>query len=186
VRARLVRSRPGTTRVTASPAQLALVEPEEIDVEALAAVYAVVFREPPYSEPDASDLRLRLPIHRERPGFRLVTASVDDEVVGFAYGYTGGANGRWVDKLAARIGAEIAARLLGGHLVLAELAVLPAARGRGLGKALVDAMLRDRTEPRVLLQTHDGDTPAMRLYERAGFQRLAALPPDVALIRDLP
>ena len=66
------------------------------------------------------------------------------------------------------------------------LAVLPTARERGIGTALLQAMLRDRAEPRVLLQTHDGDTPAMRLYERAGFRRLAALPPDVALIRDLP
>jgi GNAT superfamily N-acetyltransferase len=146
--------------VTASPARLAVVPAEAIDVEALAAVYEVVFREPPYSEPDASDLRLRLPIHRERPGFRLVTASVDDEVVGFTYGYTGSASGRWIERLAAQLDAATAERLLGGHLVLAE--------------------------PRVLLQTHDGDTPAMRLYERAGFRRLAALPPDVALIRDLP
>jgi ribosomal protein S18 acetylase RimI-like enzyme len=172
--------------VTASPARLAVVPAGAIDVEALAAVYEVVFREPPYSEPDASDLRLRLPIHRERPGFRLVTASVDDEVVGFTYGYTGSASGRWIERLAAQLDAATAERLLGGHLVLAELAVLPAARGRGTGAALLDAMLRDRAEPRVLLQTHDGDTPAMRLYERAGFRRLAALPPDVALIRDLP
>jgi ribosomal protein S18 acetylase RimI-like enzyme len=172
--------------VTASPARLAHVSAEAIDVEALASVYTVVFREPPYSEPDASDLRRRLPIHGERPGFRLVTASVDDQVVGFAYGYTGEGRGRWIERLAAQLGAETAGRLLGGHLVLAELAVLPSVRGRGIGAALLDAMLRDRAEPRVLLQTHDGDTPAMRLYERAGFRRLAAMPPDVALIRDLP
>ena len=172
--------------MTAAPVRIAIVAADAIDVEALAAVYTVVFREPPYSEPGASDLRRRLPIHRERPGFRLVTASVDDEVVGFAYGYTGEASGRWIERLAAELGPEAAGRLLGGHLVLAELAVLPAARGRGAGAALLDAMLRDRTEPRVLLQTHDGDSPAMRLYERAGFRRLAALPPDVALIRDLP
>ena len=172
--------------MSASAAHVALIAADAIDVEPLAAVYTVVFREPPYSEPAASDLRRRLPIHRERPGLRLVSACVDDELVGFAYGYTGSPSGRWIERLAVQLGPEAAGRLLGGHLVLAELAVLPAVRGRGTGTALLDAVLRDRSEPRVLLQTHDGDTPAMRLHERAGFRRLAPMPPDAVLIRDLP
>jgi ribosomal protein S18 acetylase RimI-like enzyme len=171
--------------MTSAPARLEVVAADALDVEALAAVYETVFTEPPYSEPDASDLRHRLPIHRERPGFRLVTAAVDGEVVGFAYEYTGARGGRWSDRLAAVLGDETADGVLGGHLVLAELAVVPAVRGRGIGAALLGAMLLERTEPRVLLQTHDGETPAMRLYRRAGFRRLAAMPPDAVLVRDL-
>ena len=171
--------------MTAPTPRIDLVGPEAVDATALAPVYTAVFREPPWSEPDASDLLHRLPIHRLRPGFRLALALEHGEVVGFAYAYTGEGTGGWVERLTAVLGTEAAGRLLGGHLVLAELAVLPAARGRGTGTALLDAMLRDREEPRVLLQTRDADTPAMRLYERAGFRRLAALPPDVALIKDL-
>jgi ribosomal protein S18 acetylase RimI-like enzyme len=166
--------------------RIAEVAGQDLDVEGLAEVYAAVFMEPPWSEPDAGDLRRRLPVHAERPGFRLVAATAPEGLVGFAYGYTGDAAGAWVDRLAARIGAEAAGRLVGGHLVLAELAVVPAARGRGTGRALLDAVLRDRPEPRVLLQTRDGATPAMRLYERAGFRRLATMPPDAVLVKELP
>lgn len=160
--------------------------PEAVDLDELAPVYAAAFAGPPYSEPDAADLFRRLPRHRERSGFVLAVARDDEHAVGFAYGYTGRRGEVWTDFVAGALGPERADAMLGGHLELVELAVLPEAQGRGIGGALLAAVLRGRGEPRALLQTHDADTPAMRLYRRAGFERLVvATHGDVVLVKEL-
>ena len=57
----------------------------------------------------------------------------------------------------------------------AELAVLPSARGRGIGRALVEELLRQSPDGRLRLWAH-GDTPAAeKLATSLGFQRLRVL-----------
>lgn len=157
-----------------------------VDLEALAPVYAVAFLEPPYSEPDDAGLRRRLPSHRRLPGFALATAQLDGQVVGFSYGLTARHDDWWAAALTDALGPHRADEVLADCFELVELAVAPAARGCGLGSALLRALLRDRSEQRALLATHDGPTAAMRLYEREGFSRLAPLPLGVAMTKELP
>jgi ribosomal protein S18 acetylase RimI-like enzyme len=156
-----------------------------VDLDVLAPVYAAAFAAPPYSEPDAADLLRRLPQHQDRQGFVLAAAREGERVVGFGYGFTGARGEIWTERVAAALGPERAGRLLGGHFELVELAVLPETQGRGIGAALLDGVLATRPEPRVLLQTHDGDTPAMRLYLRAGFERLVEVGFEVVLVKAL-
>jgi ribosomal protein S18 acetylase RimI-like enzyme len=55
---------------------------------------------------------------------------------------------------------------------LAELYVVPALRGRGLGRALLEAAMdvaRERGADRMDLGTSDDDIAARALYERLGF-----------------
>jgi ribosomal protein S18 acetylase RimI-like enzyme len=157
-----------------------------VDLDALAPVYAAAFAAPPYREPDAGDLLRRLPQHRERRRFTLATASDGDRVVGFGYGFTGSRGEVWTERVAEAIGPDRSGRLLGGHFELVELAVLPGVQGRGIGAALLDALLASRPEPRVLLQTHDSETAALRLYRRTGFSPLVSLPTGVVLSKELP
>jgi ribosomal protein S18 acetylase RimI-like enzyme len=63
---------------------------------------------------------------------------------------------------------------------LVKLAVDPAARGRGIGRQLVDACLafaREHGASRVELLSSSRLTAALRLYEQVGF-RYAPLPPS--------
>ena len=63
---------------------------------------------------------------------------------------------------------------------LAELYVVPALRGRGLGRALLDAAIalaRDRGADHMDLGTSDDDVAARALYESAGFTNRER-PPD--------
>lgn len=56
-----------------------------------------------------------------------------------------------------------------------KIAVLPAFRGRGCGKALLAAAfaeLRARGAERVFLEVREGNVPAVRLYTGCGFQVL--------------
>ena len=76
-----------------------------------------------------------------------------------------------------------------GELEFRMLAVDPTARGRGVGEALVRAVLdRARTLalPRVILSSQQRMTAAHRLYERLGFRRLPdrdwVVPPDIRLV----
>jgi ribosomal protein S18 acetylase RimI-like enzyme len=81
-----------------------------------------------------------------------------------------------LDDGGARI-AAIAGHTWGGIAEIAQLWVDPAARGEGLGLALLDAALaeaRARGCRQVFLMTYDFQAPG--LYERRGFSRLIEVP----------
>jgi len=59
---------------------------------------------------------------------------------------------------------------------LAELYVVPALRGHGRGRALIEAALelaRERGADHIELNTDEGDAAARTLYERVGFRPTA-------------
>lgn len=61
----------------------------------------------------------------------------------------------------------------GGNAYIEELYVVPERRGRGLGRALLEAAIelaRDRGAEHIDLTTGEGDTAARSLYESAGFE----------------
>ncbi len=61
---------------------------------------------------------------------------------------------------------------------IAYLGVIPEARGRGIGQALLAAALKAALEagvPRVVVRAHDHEKEARRLYERLGFTPLEAV-----------
>ncbi|RIX28322.1 GNAT family N-acetyltransferase [Amnibacterium setariae] len=114
----------------------------------------------------------QLAMHRARKGFTLVGAAEAGRLVGFAYAYTGDRGQWWHEHVAERVSSELADTWLGGHLEVVELAVLPEARGRGIGAALMTALVADRPEPCALLGTGRRPSPARRLYERLGWIEL--------------
>lgn len=57
----------------------------------------------------------------------------------------------------------------GGGLVLASMWVAPEGRGRGVGRALVEAVLDHADGADVHLRVMDGNEPAVATYRAAGF-----------------
>ena len=98
----------------------------------------------------------------------------DEELVGFAYGYTGRFGHWWSDHIAERTSAEIVREWLGGHFEFVEIAVKPDDQGRGIGSALHDALLSGLPHERAMLTTYADDRPAVRLYRRKGWRLLFA------------
>ncbi|MFA6134865.1 MAG: GNAT family N-acetyltransferase [Phycisphaerae bacterium] len=78
-------------------------------------------------------------------------------------------------------GEPVAAALIarrGWASRLAGMAVVPAARGKGVGRALVEKLLeeaRTREDHQLVLEVIEQNTAAMRLYEATGFQRVRRL-----------
>jgi broad specificity phosphatase PhoE len=71
--------------------------------EELTDVYRAAFAAPGYDESEERVARFRetqLPIHVTREGFRCVTLRVAEQLVGFAYGYTGARGQWWSDQIA--------------------------------------------------------------------------------------
>ena len=93
------------------------------------------------------------------PGIVVLSAVLDGQVVGYTYA---GVEGRDWMSLRGRAG------------VLYDIIVDPERRGRGVGRALLDATvaaLKSSGAPQVVLSTADRNAPAQRLFERAGFRR---------------
>lgn len=57
-----------------------------------------------------------------------------------------------------------------------DLAVLPAHRGHGLARRLLDALLRDRPEQRATLATSPNKTGIQQMYERWGWHCVGRVP----------
>ena len=88
----------------------------------------------------------------------------------------------WVAEVDGAILGTVSVTPRGDGLYLRSLAVLPAARGRRLGEALVrqaEAYAMARGLRRVFLSTTPVLTEAIRLYERLGFVRSDDGPHDL-------
>lgn len=106
--------------------------------------------------PLSSDVQARLiAVLREHPTTLVLLAAADGEPVGVAVCFFG------ISTFRAR-------PLLNVH----DLAVLPAYRGRGVGRALLRAVeehARRRGCCKLTLEVQDDNTPARTLYQRFGF-----------------
>ncbi|MCG7597769.1 GNAT family N-acetyltransferase [Mycobacterium sp. C3-094] len=126
--------------------------------------------------------------HTRRRGWKAVAAVqtsddpgeaelTDAPMLGIAYGYCGAPDQWWQQQVVAglrRSGADAAriSALMTSYFELTELHILPPAQGRGLGEALIRALLQGRDENHVLLSTPEinGEANrAWRLYRRLGF-----------------
>jgi GNAT superfamily N-acetyltransferase len=138
-------------------------------------VYRAAFCAPPWEEGE-DDVRSfgdeQLPKHVSREGFRLAVAREENDVVGFAYGYTGRRGQPWTDHIVSVVSPTLAAEWLGGHFEFVELAVVPGWQGRGVGGALHDRLLADLPHERALLATWREEYPAWHLYRARGWELL--------------
>jgi ribosomal protein S18 acetylase RimI-like enzyme len=111
-----------------------------------------------------------LPLHLGRKEFSLTTArDASGAIVGYCYGYVGDHGQFWTDYVADRIHPSLEKAWLGDHLEIVELAVEKSARGKGVGRSLLTALLDSRGDDRMALLTVAKKAPALDLYESIGF-----------------
>jgi len=135
-------------------------------------LYQQVYAEPPYEETtdDAISFGRRLTEEAQRPGFSLVAAVEDDNVIGFAHGYTFGPDQWW--KAADATPPEVHTL---PKFAIMELVVRKDHRGQGIASALMRALLASRTEAYATLCTNPA-APARAIYQAWGWQQVAQTP----------
>ncbi|MFE2018407.1 GNAT family N-acetyltransferase [Streptomyces sp. NPDC059499] len=148
-------------------------------------VYADVFSAPPWNEDPAAAASYaeRLATDAERPGFTAALALDADTVTGFATAWTTPApfpNDRSYGQVAAALGPGRVTEWLCGAVEVDELAVGPAARGAGLGAALLAAVTEAAPDGRCWLLTSVRAEDTLRFYRRLGWHRIDAPVPGRA------
>lgn len=154
-------------------------------------VYAAAMRPPQQQLPGRRAIMER---HAGYPSFRCVAMTLPDDpgnappelrtqsgrsrltVVGFAYGFHGASGQWWHDLVRSALvtagGRRLAHAWLDDSFEVAEVHVHPGYQGRGVGRAMVPALIHPRLERTALLSTQDTDSRARRLYRGLGFTDL--------------
>lgn len=141
-------------------------------VDELTELYREVYAEPPYEwgEEHAVLFRERYEGQRQAPGFRLVTARVGGELVGFTFGVTLRPSTPWWQNLTAPLPAEMTREWEGRTFAVVELLVRAAWRQQGIGKRLHDLLLEGRCEERATLTVLPTAEVAQAAYDRWGWR----------------
>lgn len=120
---------------------LVIAAATEADLPAMMALERACFSDPWTESAMASTFAI--------PVARILTARLDDEVVGFAIAY-----------------------LIPPEAEIADICVSPAHRGQGIGKALMDGLIEGSDCDQFWLEVRFSNHSARRLYEKLGFQPL--------------
>lgn len=130
-------------------------------------IYCIAMGYPPHT---GAARRPLMAMHTALPGFRAVACwDTTDQLVGFGYGYTGAAGQWWHEQVSRGLDDSSRRRWLGDSFELCELHLLPNWHGHGLGRSMLELLLRDCPHRTVLLSTPEGTARAWRLYRAAGF-----------------
>lgn len=117
----------------------------------------------------------RLDAYAQDPGFDLVTAHLEDALVGYAFGGPLSAATRWWDGLLEN-DSELTRETGTRTFAFREIIVRKAHQRRGYAHRLHDALLEARTEERATLLVRP-DNPARDLYLRWGWRLVGHLQP---------
>lgn len=146
------------------------------------ALFVEAFTAEPYLE-DALDLgtiRQWGPEHLGHRGGRLVTASTDGHLVGFALAHGLDADPAWLGILAQLAeGSDAASAALAqpdDAVVVHELAVTASERGRGIGRHCLAALLQDRTESQTFIGVYERATAVAAMYRHWGLDEIGRVP----------
>lgn len=171
-------------------------DPDERLLRSVLPIYAEVYAEPPYREGPAEvrDFAGSWPKRASRPGFRLVLATATSTPVGFSFGYRLPADTGWWEGQLDPLPQQVTREYEGRTFAVIELAVLAPYRRHGIGRALHQTLLGDRSEERVTLLTRPEPEahPAQAAYASWSYRPLGRLRPFpgapvyLAMLRDLP
>ncbi|MGW1447610.1 GNAT family N-acetyltransferase [Micromonospora sp. NPDC002411] len=121
--------------------------------------------------------RRQLDLHMQRVGWELVTASVDEALVGYIYGFPLPPQTRWWEGIREPVPAGFTEE--DGHrtFALSELLVHPDWRRRGIARALHEDLIPGRVERRATLLVDPDNAAARRAYNSWSWGTVTKLQP---------
>jgi GNAT superfamily N-acetyltransferase len=137
--------------------------------------YLDVFSREPYNETpdDRAAFVDRVERMAVRDGFRLVVAWERETVAGLGLAAVAHPGDWWRDRVAKCLEeGEVEEWLGSACLEVVHLAVRPRSQGRGIRRAIHDALLEAASAPTAVLTVHPAAAAARRLYAREGWRVL--------------
>jgi putative acetyltransferase len=127
---------------------------------------------------DEADVRRVVDSVLREYGMALEPNDIDSDLADIAASYQrrGGVFRVFVDDSGAIIGCGGLYPLTGGEVELRKMYLLPHARGKGMGHAMLEDLVRAATEHgfnRIVLETASVLTTAIGMYRRYGFTEIA-------------
>jgi ribosomal protein S18 acetylase RimI-like enzyme len=120
----------------------------------------------------------RLQRHAATTGFGAVVAYTNEKAIGFAYGITLPTTTRWWATIQPPLTDPAFTREDGHHtFALFEVIVKPRYQGHGIGRRIHDHLLAPRSEQRVTIATHHGNTHARNTYTAWGYHHIGTRQP---------
>lgn len=161
----------------------------------LRSLYDRVFSAPPFvwSDDGPAGHDASLTELRTDPTFGIAVARRGGEVIGFAYGHRLPVDHKWWADFPDPLPSDVTAEWPGRTFALDDFAVAPGERGRGIGLAVLSALLDTREEHRAVLSVQPTAVRAHEFYRRTGWNCLGlkgpvpgATPPSwLIFVRDL-
>ena len=140
----------------------------------LAALHGEIYADPPYLQPiNNGQFHARFTVQRRQPGFVLAAAWHGGYLVGYATGMPLRPSTSWWRDLTTTVPGDVTAEHPGRTFALTELAVRPAWRRQGIGRALYDLVLAGREEERLTLAVLPAATAAQQAFRQWGWQKVA-------------
>ncbi|MGH3940967.1 MAG: GNAT family N-acetyltransferase [Pseudonocardiaceae bacterium] len=120
----------------------------------------------------------RIERHATMSGFSAVVAYANEEPIGFAYGITLPTTTRWWATIQPPLTDPMFTRE-DGHRTFAlfEVIVKPQHQRQGIGRCIHDELLAKRSEQRITIATHHGNTQARNAYTRWGYHHIGTRQP---------
>jgi ribosomal protein S18 acetylase RimI-like enzyme len=142
--------------------------------DAICDLYDAVFSQPPFrwTDDESEHHRQSLADLMKNPAFGLVTAEVNGELVGFAYGIALSGDTGWWSRVLEPLPENLTAEWNGRTFAVIDLAVREDYRKRGIGRALLDTLLANRPEERATLTVQPVAADTKEFYDHLGWQRL--------------
>ncbi len=138
-------------------------------LDAAHAVYEAAFRR---SSPERRAVFQR---HAAQTGYLGVAGfAADGAMVAIAYGYLAHAGDWWSDMVRPHLGDVGRQAALVDAFAIAEVAVLPAYQGHGIGGRILDDLLARIDAHHALLGVYTDNAVARHVYEKRGFTVLTA------------
>ncbi|WP_409072966.1 GNAT family N-acetyltransferase [Micromonospora chalcea] len=119
----------------------------------------------------------QLAAHMPREGWELVTASLENNLVGYIYGFPLAAGTRWWDGLHEPVPDGFTDENGRRTFAVCELLVRRSWQRRGIARALHDRLLSTRREQRATLLVRPDNAAAQQAYDSWGWQPAGWLQP---------
>ncbi|HVB42953.1 MAG TPA: GNAT family N-acetyltransferase [Streptosporangiaceae bacterium] len=108
----------------------------------------------------------------QRPGFLLTTAQDGNQPIGFSYGYLLPQDTTWWRNLSAKLPAEFTHETGQRTFALIDFGVIPGHRGKGIGRAIEQATLKQTHAERATLTVQRKASDTQQIYLHWGWQNV--------------